>query len=121
MSNIYSSFIVATKNDVTEKELINLIIDKSSKRIKDSLCDTYYYFREELDDEIKGLIVQEDWDVTIRFFAKKLCDILLCPRRVIKLGDWDVRSVLLGVKEDYYNLYLWYHGHELTSERFKFR
>ena len=116
-----SSFVIARKNDIKESDLVNLIIEKLSDNIKIELKGIEYdsYIFNYLDDELKVLIIQKDYDKAIKLIANELCDILLDAYSEMDLGDWKVHSEEFGNEDGFYDCLIYDYGHKLVSDNFK--
>lgn len=116
-----SSFVIARKNDIKELEVVNLIIEKLSDDIKIELKgieDDSYIFNY-LDDELKVLIIQKDYDKAVKLIANELCDRLLDTYSEMELGDWKVHSEEFGNEDGFYDCLIYDYGHKLVSDNFK--
>ena len=116
-----SSFVIARKNDIKESDLVNLIIEKLSDNIKIELKgieDDSYIFNY-LDDELKVLIIQKDYDKAVKLIANELCDRLLDTYSEMELGDWKVHSEEFGNEDGFYDCLIYDYGHKLVSDNFK--
>ena len=114
-----SSFIIARKNDVTESDVANLIIDKLSDYIKKELKSLDFYDLRYLDDELKVLIIQKNYDKAVKLIADKLCDRLLDAYSEMDIGDWKVHAEEFGNKDGFYDNLIYYYGNILVSDNFK--
>ena len=114
-----SSFIIARKNDVTESDVANLIIDKLSDYIKKELKSLDFYDLKYLDDELKVLILQKDYDKAVKLIANELCDRLLDAYSEMELGDWKVHVEEFGNEDGFYNNLIYSYGNVLVSDNFK--
>lgn len=114
-----SSFIIARKNDVTESDVANLIIDKLSDYIKKELKSIDFYDLEYLDDELKVLIIQKDYDKAVKLIANELCDRLLDTYSEMDLGDWKVHPEEFGNEYSFYDNLIYSYGNVLVSDNFK--
>lgn len=116
-----SSFVIARKGDIKESDVVNLIIDKLSNEIKKELNGIEYheYIFDDLDDELKDLIIQKDYNKAIKLIANELCDRLLDTYSEMDLGDWKVHSEKFGNEDDLYNCLIYDYGYKLVSDNFK--
>ena len=116
-----SSFVIARKSDIKESDVVNLIIDKLSDEIKKELNGIEYhrYIFDYLDDELKDLIIQKDYDKAIKLIANELCDRLLDTYSEMDLGDWKVHAEKFGNEDDFYNCLMYDYGYKLVSDNFK--
>lgn len=116
-----SSFVIARKNDIKESDVVNLIIEKLSDDIKIELNGIEYhrYIFDYLDDELKVLIIQKDYDKAIKLIANELCNILLDAYSEMDLGDWKVHSEEFGNEDGFYDCLIYDYGHKLISDNFK--
>ena len=114
-----SSFVIARKNDVTESDVVNIIIEKLSSYIKKELKSIDFYDLEYLDDELKVLIIQKDYDKAVKLIANELCDRLLDTYSEMDFGDWKVHSEEFGNEDDFYNCLIYDYGYKLVSDNFK--
>lgn len=116
-----SSFVIARKNDIKESDVVNLIIEKLSDDIKIELNGIEYhrYIFDYLDDELKVLIIQKDYDKAIKLIANELCDILLDAYSEMELGDWKVHSEEFGNENGFYDCLIYDYGYKLISDNFK--
>lgn len=114
-----SSFIIARKNDVTESDVANLIIDKLSDYIKKELKSLDFYDLRYLDDELKVLIIQKNYDKAVKLIADKLCDRLLDAYSEMDIGDWKVHAEEFGNKDGFYDNLIYSYGNILVSDNFK--
>lgn len=114
-----SSFIIARKNDVTESDVANLIIDKLSDYIKKELKSLDFYDLRYLDDELKVLIIQKNYDKAVKLIADKLCDRLLDAYSEMDIGDWKVHAEEFGNEDGFYDNLIYSYGNILVSDNFK--
>lgn len=116
-----SSFVIARKNDIKESDVVNLIIEKLSDDIKIELNGIEYhrYIFDYLDDELKVLIIQKDYDKAIKLIANELCDILLDAYSEMELEDWKVHSEEFGNEDGFYDCLIYDYGYKLISDNFK--
>lgn len=114
-----SSFIIARKNDVTESDVANLIINKLSDYIKKELKSLDFYDLRYLDDELKVLIIQKNYDKAVKLIADKLCDRLLDAYSEMDIGDWKVHAEEFGNKDGFYDNLIYSYGNILVSDNFK--
>ena len=114
-----SSFIIARKNDVTESDVANLIIDKLSDYIKKELKSLDFYDLRYLDDELKVLIIQKNYDKAVKLIADKLCDRLLDAYSEMDIGDWKVHAEEFGNKDGFYDNLIYSYGNILVFDNFK--
>ena len=116
-----SSFIIARKNDVKESDVVNLIIEKLSDNIKRELKDIEddRYIFDCLDDELKVLIIQKDYDKAVKLVANELCDRLLDTYSEIDLGDWKVHAEEYGNEDSFYDNLIYSYGNILVYDNFK--
>ena len=116
-----SSFVIARKSDIKESDVVNLIIDKLSDEIKKELNGIEYhrYIFDYLDDELKVLIIQKDYDKAVKLIANEICDRLLDTYSEIDLGDWKVHSEEFGNENGFYDNLIYSYGNVLVSDNFK--
>lgn len=116
-----SSFIIARKNDTKESDVVNLIIDKLSNYIKRELKDIEDegYIFDYLDDELKVLIIQKDYDKAVKLIANELCDRLLDAYSEIDLDNWKVHAEEFGNEDGFYDNLIYSYGNILVSDNFK--
>lgn len=114
-----SSFIIARKNNVKESDVTNLIIEKLSDYIERELKNIDDYDFKYLDDELKVLIIQKDYDKAVKLVANKLCDRLLDAYSEMELGDWEVHSDEFSNEDNFYSRLIYDYGYMLVSDDFK--
>lgn len=114
-----SSFIIARKNNVKESDVTNLIIEKLSDYIERELKNIDDYNFKYLDDELKVLIIQKDYDKAVKLVANKLCDRLLDAYSEMELGDWEVHSDEFSNEDNFYSRLIYDYGYMLVSDDFK--
>lgn len=114
-----SSFIIARRNDIRELDVVNLIIDKLSDYIKKEINGMDRYDLDYLDDELKVLIIQKDYDKAVKLIANELCDRLLDTYSEMDLGDWKVHSEEFGNEDSFYDNLIYSYGNVLVSDNFK--
>ena len=114
-----SSFIIARRNDIRESDVVNLIIDKLSDYIKKEINGMDRYDLDYLDDELKVLIIQKDYDKAVKLIANELCDRLLDTYSEMDLGDWKVHSEEFGNEDSFYDNLIYSYGNVLASDNFK--
>ena len=114
-----SSFVIARKSDIKESDVVNLIIDKLSDEIKKELKSLDFYDLEYLNDELKVLILQKDYDKAVKLIANELCDRLLDAYSEMELGDWKVHAEEFGNEDGFYNNLIYSYGNILVSDNFK--
>ena len=116
-----SSYVIARKSNIKESDVVNLIIEKLSDDIKIELNGIEYhrYIFDYLDDELKVLIIQKDYDKAIKLIANELCDILLDAYSEMDLGDWKVHSEEFGNEDGFYNNLIYDYGYKIISDNFK--
>ena len=114
-----SSFIIARRNDIRESDVVNLIIDKLSDYIKKEINGMDRYDLNYLDDELKVLIIQKDYDKAVKLIANELCDRLLDTYSEMDLGDWKVHSEEFGNEDSFYDNLIYSYGNVLVSDNFK--
>ena len=114
-----SSFIIARRNDIRESDVVNLIIDKLSDYIKKEINGMDRYDLDYLDDELKVLIIQKDYDKAVKLIANELCDRLLDTYSEMDLGDWKVHSEEFGNEDSFYDNLIYSYGNVLVSDNFK--
>ena len=114
-----SSFIIARKSNIKESDVVNLIIDKLSDEIKKELKSLDFYDLEYLNDELKVLILQKDYDKAVKLIANELCDRLLDAYSEMELGDWKVHAEEFGNEDGFYNNLIYSYGNILVSDNFK--
>lgn len=114
-----SSFVIARKSDVKESDVVNLIIEKLSSYIKEELKSLDFYDLEYLDDELKVLIIQKDYDKAVKLITNELCDRLLDTYSEMDLGDWKVHSEEFGNEDSFYDNLIYSYGNVLVSDNFK--
>lgn len=114
-----SGFIIARKNNVKESDVVNLIIDKLSNYIERELKNIDDYDLKYLDDELKVLIIQKDYDKAVKLIANELCDRLLDTYSEMDLGDWKVHSEEFGNEDSFYDNLIYSYGNVLVSDNFK--
>ena len=116
-----SSFVIARKSDIKESDVVNLIIDKLSDEIKKELKSLDFYDLEYLNDELKVLILQKDYDKAVKLIANELCDRLLDAYSEMELGDWEVHAEEFGNEDDFYSRLIYDYGDMIVSDNFKVR
>ena len=114
-----SSFIIARRNDIRESDVVNLIIDKLSDYIKKEINGMDRYDLDYLDDELKVLIIQKDYDKAVKLIANELCDRLLDTYSEMDLGDWKIHSEEFGNEDSFYDNLIYSYGNVLVSDNFK--
>ena len=114
-----SSFIIARKSNIKESDVVNLIIENLSSYIKKELKSLDFYDLRYLDDELKVLIIQKDYDKAVKLIAEKLCDRLLDAYYEMELGDWEVHAEEFGNEDGFYNNLIYSYGNILVSDNFK--
>ena len=114
-----SSFVIARKSDIKESDIVNLIIKKLSDYIKKELKSLDFYDLRYLDDELKVLIIQKDYDKAVKLIAEKLCDRLLDAYYEMELGDWEVHAEEFGNEDDFYSRLIYDYGDMIVSDDFK--
>lgn len=114
-----SSFIIAKKNNVKESDVTNLIIEKLSDYIERELKNIDDYDFKYLDDELKVLIIQKDYDKAVKLVANELCDRLLDAYSEMELGDWEVHSDEFSNEDNFYSRLIYDYGYMLVSDDFK--
>lgn len=114
-----SSFIIARRNDIRESDVINLIIDKLSDYIKKEINGMDRYDLDYLDDELKVLIIQKDYDEAVKLIANELCDRLLDAYSEMDLGDWKVHAEEFGNEDSFYDNLIYSYGNVLVFDNFK--
>ena len=114
-----SSFVIARKSDIKKLDVVNLIIDKVSDYIKRELKYIDDYDLKYLDDELKLLIIQKDYDKAVKLIANELCDRLLDTYSEMDLGDWKVHSEEFGNEDSFYDNLIYSYGYVLVSDNFK--
>lgn len=114
-----SSFIIARKNNVKESDVVNLIIDKLSDYIERELKNIDDYDLKYLDDELKVLIIQKDYDKAVKLIANEICDKLLDTYSEIDLGNWKVHAEEFGNEDSFYDNLIYSYGNVLVSDNFK--
>ena len=114
-----SSFIIAKRNNIRESDVVNLIIDKISDYIERELKNIDDYDFKYLDDELKVLIIQKDYDKAVKLIANEICDRLLDTYSEIDLGDWKVHSEEFGNENGFYDNLIYSYGNVLVSDNFK--
>lgn len=114
-----SSFVIARKSDIKESDIVNLIIEKLSDYIKKELKSLDFYDLKYLDDELKVLILQKDYDKAVKLIANELCDRLLDAYSEMELGDWKVHVEEFGNEDGFYNNLIYSYGNVLVSDNFK--
>lgn len=114
-----SSFIIARKNNVKESDVTNLIIEKLSDYIERELKNIDDYDFKYLDDELKVLIIQKDYDKAVKLIADEICDKLLDTYSEMELGDWKVHSEEFGNEDEFYDNLIYSYGNILVSDNFK--
>lgn len=114
-----SSFIIAKRNNIRESDVVNLIIDKLSDYIERELKNIDDYDFKYLDDELKVLIIQKDYDKAVKLIANEICDRLLDTYSEIDLGDWKVHSEEFGNENGFYDNLIYSYGNVLVSDNFK--
>ena len=116
-----SSFVIARKSDIKESDIVNLIIEKLSDYIESELKNIDDYDLKYLDDELKVLIIQKDYDKAVKLIADKLCDRLLDTYSEMELGDWEVHAEEFGNEDDFYSRLIYGYGDMIVSDNFKVR
>ena len=114
-----SSFIIARKNNVKESDVTNLIIEKLSDYIERELKNIDDYDFKYLDDELKVLIIQKDYDKAVKLIANEICDKLLDTYSEIDLGNWKVHAEEFGNEDSFYDNLIYSYGNVLVSDNFK--
>lgn len=114
-----SSFIIARKNNVKESDVTNLIIEKLSDYIERELKNIDDYDFKYLDDELKVLIIQKDYDKAVKLIADEICDKLLDTYSEIDLGNWKVHAEEFGNEDSFYDNLIYSYGNVLVSDNFK--
>ena len=114
-----SSFVIARKSDIKESDVVNLIIDKLSDYIKKELKSLDFYDLRYLDDELKVLIIQKNYDKAVELVADKLCDRLLDSYSEMDLSDWKVHAEEFGNENGFYDNLIYSYGNVLVSDNFK--
>lgn len=114
-----SSFVIARKSDIKESDIVNLIIEKLSDYIKKELKSLDFYDLKYLDDKLKVLIIQKDYDKAVKLIANELCDRLLDAYSEMELGDWKVHAEEFGNEDGFYNNLIYSYGNILVSDNFK--
>lgn len=114
-----SSFVIARKSDIKESEIVSLIVEKLSDNIKEDLKNIDDYDLRYLDDEIKILIIQKDYDKAIKLIADKLCDMLFDTYSEMELNDWKVHAEEFGDENGFYEYLIYKYGYKLVSNNFK--
>lgn len=114
-----SSFVIARKSDIRELDVVNLIIDKLSDYIKKELKSLDFYDLRYLDDELKVLIIQKDYDKAIKLIANELCDRLLDSYSEMELGDWKVHTKEFGNEYNFYSRLIYEYGNMIVSDNLK--
>ena len=114
-----SSFVIARKSDIKESDIVNLIIEKLSDYIKKELKSLDFYDLKYLDDKLKVLIIQKDYDKAVKLIANELCDRLLDAYSEMELGDWKVHAEEFGNEDGFYNNLIYSYGNVLVSDNFK--
>ena len=92
--------------------MIGLGCDHGGLELKNVIIDY-------LNDELKVLILQKDYDKAVKLIANELCDRLLDAYSEMELGDWKVHAEEFGNEDGFYNNLIYSYGNILVSDNFK--